>query len=173
MNKEIIKKWDNISIKVISKLHGANVIKFWQSIGVDTKYYKGTDINHHYGLFNGEFDSFYRVDARTNHKILTLEEAIAIRDKDKKTFPREMYVWNDKIKYAEKRNVVYFGEYKKITYNVMTYSEDGFRTYKKAMEIEEYEAMKKNKYILDEIAETKKQMNSLNDKLIELENKLK
>lgn len=82
MNKDTIKKWNNTSIKVISELHGANVIEFWKSIGVDTKYYKGTDINHHYGLFNNEFGDFYRVDAHTNHKILTLEEAIAIRDKD-------------------------------------------------------------------------------------------
>ena len=171
MNKNTIKNWNNISIKVISELHGASVIEFWQSIGVDTKYYKGVNIDHHYGLFDNEFDSFYRVDARTNHKILTLEEAIAIRDKDKKTFPREMWCYDDVVERGKIVNVVCFDDKNCQNYKFMGITIGHcWQSFQNAMEIEEYEAMKKNKYILDEIAETKKQMNNLNEKLIELEN---
>ena len=171
MDKKILEKWNNTCIKVLSEKHGKEVIKFWESVGVNTNGFWGNSLSYcYYGLFDGNFNNW---DSSKNTKVLTLEEAIAIRDKDKKTFPREMYVWHNDIKQARKVNVVYIAENQIMNCNIMSYDQNCWCSYKNAMEVEEYEAMNKNKDIIDEITETKKQMNSLNEKLIELEKKLK
>lgn len=166
-------KWDNTCIKVLSKEHGAKVIEFWKSVGIHTSGMIGNVINDHYGLFDGDFNGFTSKKYWENKRILTLEEAIAIRDSETKTFPREMYVWNNDSSGLIKRNVVFIVKDHCNKYNVMTYNNGVWTSYQHAMEIDEYEAMNKNKELLDEISNTKKQMNELNDKLSQLQDKLK
>ena len=172
MDKKILEKWDNTCIKVLSVEHGKQVIDFWKSVGVSTNGFMGNSLSYcYYGLFDGNFNN---CDSSNSAKVLTLEEAIAIRDKDKKTFPREMWCYDDVVERGKIVNVVCFDDKNCQNYKFMGITIGHcWQSFQNAMEIEEYEAMKKNKYILDEIAETKKKMNSLNEKLIELENKLK
>ena len=166
-------KWNNTCIKVLSKEHGAKVIEFWKSVGVNTTGMIGSVINDHYGLFDGYFNGLTSKEYWENKRILTLEEAIAIRDSEIKTFPRDMYVWNKNIESARKVNVVFIAKNHIMGLNVMCYDQNVWVASCNAMEVEEYEAMNKNKELLDEIYNTKKQMNELNDKLSQLQDKLK
>lgn len=100
MKKNVIEKWNNTCIKVLSVEHGKQVINFWKSVGVETNM-TGNVIGDYYGLFDGEFNGFTNEKYWCKSKIITLEEAIAIRDKQNKTFPMEMYCWTDNIKTAE------------------------------------------------------------------------
>lgn len=180
MKKEAY-NWNNIVIKIESLEHGAKVIDFWKSVGVDTLGFLGFNLVYpYYGVKAGHFNNFNINELKFPElKILTLEEAIAIRDKQNKTFPREMYCWNNNFKNGEILKVVYERtdiemESSPFQYKFAAVNGNGSVTmYKNVMEIDEYEAMNKNKDILDEIDNTKKQMVELCNKLIELENKLK
>lgn len=167
--QKILEKWDNTCIKILSAVHGTKVIEFWKSVGVDIRQHIGNSMSYpYYGLFNGEFNNW---DLSRNTRILTLEEAIAIRDKDIKTFPREMYVYgNDVHQYARKALVVYIAENQIMGCNVMCYDQNCWCSYKNAMEIEEYEAMNKKQ---NENAELIKQIEKTEKELAELKSKLK
>ena len=61
MEKEILQKWDNTCIEVLSEEHGKELIKFWQSVGVDTVNRFGDAFNgdcpsYYYGIFSGIFN---------------------------------------------------------------------------------------------------------------------
>jgi len=141
MEKEILEKWDNTCIKVLSEEHGAKVIKFWKSVGVKTFGMRGSRINDYYGLFDGDFHGFTSKEYWQNKRILTLEEAIAIRDSEIKTFPREMYCWNNDSSNVIKRNVVFIAKDHCIKYNIMSYNNGVWASYQHAMEVEEYEKL--------------------------------
>lgn len=143
MEKEILEKWDNTCIKVLSKEHGAKVIEFWKSVGVNTTDMIGSVINDHYGLFYGVFTGVTSKKYWENKRILTLEEAIAIRDKDKlKTFPREMYCWDSNPIEAKKCTVIHTMPHNSTLYNVMTISSiNTYVSYKCYLEVEEYEKL--------------------------------
>lgn len=83
MKKEILEKWDNTCIKVLSEEHGKQVIKFWESVGINTIGWNGNQVYYFYGLFDGRFNNWYDEGHLENKRILTLEEAIAIRDEEK------------------------------------------------------------------------------------------
>lgn len=178
MKKNVIEKWNNTCIKVLSVEHGKQVINFWKSVGVETNM-TGNVIGGYYGLFDGKFNEFTNEKYWCKAIIITLEEAIAIRDKQNKTFPREMYCWNNNFKNGEILKVVYEKTDKEVDSQqfpskFITVSKIGSVViYSNAMEVEEYEAMNKNKEVLDEIDNTKKQMIELCNKLNELEKKLK
>lgn len=137
-------KWDNTCIKVLSKEHGAKVIEFWKSVGVETFGMRGSVINDHYGLFDGYFNGLTSKEYWGNKRILTLEEAIAIRDSETKTFPREMYVWDNYISSIEKQIVYFIIDKSVVTDERFIVVDDGQTfAFKNAMEVEEYEAMMK------------------------------
>lgn len=160
-------KWDNTCIKVLSKEHGAKVVEFWKSVGINTNGWIGIGTNiPYYGIFNGRFDN--TVDSY-GCRVLTLEEAIAIRDSETKTFPREMYVWNNDSSDLIKRNVVFIAKDHCLKYNVMTYHNGVWNSYQHAMEVEEYEAMMKKK---NENAELIKKIEKTEKELAELKSKL-
>ena len=167
MKKEILEKWDNTCIKVLSKEHGKEVIKFWQSVGVDTKGFAGDSFSYcHYGLFDGNFNNW---DSSNGAKVLTLEEAIAIRN-NVKTFPREMYVWDFDIEGAEKEMVYFIVEKSmEVDQPVLIVNGKTSFLYGNAMEIEEYEALTKkqneNDELIKQIEKTEKELAELKSKL--------
>jgi hypothetical protein len=72
---------ENTVIKVLTKEHGAKVIKWWESQGVDTSIYTGTICESegyesiYYGVINGNFGNYSRKDVdRYNAKIIELPE---------------------------------------------------------------------------------------------------
>ena len=169
MKKEILEKWDNTCIKVLSVEHGRKVIKFWKSIGVNTNGKNGSVINDYYGLYDGAFD-FFTKSYWENTRILTLEEAIAIRDKDIKTFPREMYCWDTDIELAEKEFVGYICTNEEMKIYNTPYQICGLqRHYENAMEIDEYETMikkqNKNAELIKQIEKTEKELAELKTRL--------
>ena len=143
-------KWNNTVIRIENEVHGAKVIEFWKSVGVDTMGWIGNGVDFpYYGIFNGSFDN--TVDSY-DCRVLTLEEAIAIRDSAKdvyvwnrdpepKTFPRDMYVWNNDSSKVIKKNVVFIAKDHCIKYNIMTYNNGVWASYQHAMEVEEYEKL--------------------------------
>lgn len=132
-------KWNNTVIKIENESHGAKIIEFWKSVGVDTTGWigNGTDLPY-YGIFNGKFDN--SID-NYGCRVLTLEEAIAIRDSETNTFPREMYCWNNDSSKVIKKNVVFIAKNHCIKYNIMTYNNGVWASYQNAMEVEEYEKL--------------------------------
>lgn len=173
MEKEVY-NWNNTCIKVLSEEHGKKVIEFWLSVNVDNyNNWAGCCVKAYYGLFNGYFSY-----STTNRgcKILTLEEAIAIRDKNNKKFPREMYCWGGNIKNAEIVKVVYKKtneEMASCSYQskfVVVNKKGTIVLYSNSMEIEEYEAMIKKQ---NENAELIKQIEKTEKELAELKSKLK
>lgn len=54
----------NTVIKVLTKEHGKEVIKYWKSLGIDTRDYTGemckadADMSIYYGVINGVFDNY-------------------------------------------------------------------------------------------------------------------
>ena len=49
-------KYNNTVIKVLTKVHGKEVIKWWQSVGVDTRNTEGKVTDYCYGIVNNRFD---------------------------------------------------------------------------------------------------------------------
>lgn len=140
MKKEILEQWNNTVIQVLSPGHGRKVIDFWNSIGVDTKDWVGNQLQAYYGIFDGDFNNYYT--PSKNITILTLEQAIAIRDQEKpKTFPREMYCWNNNINEAQIYQVHSIVNNHIDKRNVIGYNDKTWITFKYAMEIEEYEKL--------------------------------
>lgn len=148
-------KWDNTCIKVLSKEHGAKVIEFWKSVGVNTMFLDGDHVYYYYGIFDGNFNYWSDELHLKNKRILTLEEAIAIRDSaravyvwnrdsETKSFPREMYVWDCNSNNSEKEVIVYICSDEELKKYNRTKRYIGLTlNYENAMEIEEYEAMMK------------------------------
>ena len=170
MKKEILEKWDNTCIKVLSVEHGRKVIKFWESVGVDTNGHSGCVINDYYGLYDGAFNLFTNKSFWENKRILTLEEAIEIRDKNIKTFPREMYVWDSYIESAKKELVFYICNNEEVFKYDLNYKVIGRKSnHKNAMEIEEYEEMtnkqNENDELIKQIKKTEKELAELKSKL--------
>lgn len=167
-NKNInLEKWENKFIKPLSKEHGGEIIKFWKSLGFNDAGYTGSNFNNYYGIREGLVDC---ISSSQSFDILTLEEAIAIRDKNNKTFPREMYVWDGDIENAKKKNVVYIAKDVDFEHVVMTYTNFGWYPFKNAMEIEEYELIMKEKNYNSELI---KQIEKTQKELAELKSKLK
>ena len=104
--------------------------------------------------------------------ILSFEEAVEIYNKQNKTFPREMYVWDNDIKCAKIRKVVYSCNEEEWTTNkfVTILPAIGLYCFMNAMEIEEYEAMMEKQ---NENAELIKQIEKTEKELAELKSKLK
>jgi hypothetical protein len=72
---------ENTVIKVLTKEHGAKVIKWWESQGIDTGSYNGTICESegfnciYYGIINGDFENYNRKDVdHYNAKIIELPE---------------------------------------------------------------------------------------------------
>jgi len=132
-------KWNNTVIRIENEFHGAKVIEFWESVGVNTFGWKDNAMDiPYYGICNGIFDNY--IDS-SDCRVLTLEEAIAIRDSEIKTFPREMYCWNNDSSNVIKRNVVFIAKDHCIKYNIMSYNNGVWASYQHAMEVEEYEKL--------------------------------
>ena len=168
MKKEI-KIWDNVLIRFGDVESIPMVQFFWDTIGVKTSF--ALLGGYYYMGVPKPINDTINVNDLT---ILSFEEAVEIYNKKYKTFPREMYVWDNDIRSIEKQMVYYIiGESVETDERVIVVEDEQTLAFRNAMEIEEYEAMNKNKDILDEIANTKKQMNELNDKLSQLQDKLK
>jgi hypothetical protein len=165
MEKEVLKKWENKFIQSLSEEHGEKIIKFWESLGFSNNGWSGSNVGGYYGINRSVVQN---TNSSLSLDVLTLEEAIAIRDNSNK-FPREMYVWDYDIKVAKKKNVVYIAKDVDFEHVVMTHTGYGWYPYKNAMEIEEYEAMTKkqndNSELIKQIERTEKELSELKSKL--------
>jgi len=152
-------KWNNTVIRIENEFHGAKVIEFWESVGVNTFGWKDNAMDiPYYGICNGIFDNY--IDS-SDCRVLTLEEAITIRDSETKTFPREMYVWDNDIRSIEKQMVYLIIDKSVVTDERVIVVEDKQTfAFKNAMEVEEYEAMMKkeneNAELIKQIEKTEK-----------------
>lgn len=91
----IIKKMKNQVIKSLNLKMGKEIIKYFQSLGVDTKNYTGSVclFNIYYGVINGRFNHYFLNDVKkANAEIIELP-----------IFPKRgdrILVWDDVEKYA-------------------------------------------------------------------------
>ena len=46
---------NNTVIRVFNKEHGLKVIEFYKKNGYDTKWFYGSNIGYHYGVYNNNF----------------------------------------------------------------------------------------------------------------------
>ena len=66
---------NNTVIKVLNKEHGKKVIEFYKKNGYDTKWFYGSNIGYHYGVYKNNFSWYTNSDmARFDFKIIELPE---------------------------------------------------------------------------------------------------
>jgi len=106
MNKKLF----GIYVESLTREHGAEIIKFFQSQGFNTSTYVGDvckergNVNRFYGV--GNSGKFYNLSLEEATNILTLEKARELVGENGKTYPRVMLVNDvDDIKNAFKRVV--------------------------------------------------------------------
>ena len=66
---------NNTVIKVLNKEHGAKVVAFYKKNGYDTKWFYGSNIGYHYGVYNNNFSWYTNSDmGRFDFKVIELPE---------------------------------------------------------------------------------------------------
>ena len=90
--KPVENKLENTCIKVLSKKHGAKVVEYYKSLGVDTVGIEGSCVNRYYGLFNGIFDHY---DTPKGSRVIELPEDV-VKTKSLE-YPRVMMVSQDRV----------------------------------------------------------------------------
>lgn len=153
-------KLNNTVIKVLSEKHGRKVIQWWKDQGVDTYYFEGTCVGNYYGVINSEFRD---ATSANGLKVIELPEkptemAQPSESKSEKTFPREMWVWDDDITGAIKKNVLFVINYdhKYVTYT----NKHIIRANKNACELDEIEEIS--------VEEAAKRLTELTGKLVKI-----
>lgn len=137
MKKEILEKWDNVLIRFGDVESIPMVQFFWDTIGVKTSF--ALLGGYYYMGVPKPINDTINVNDLT---ILSFEEAVEIYNKQNKTFPREMYVWDGDIESAEKEMVYFIVEKSmEVDQPVLVVNGQTSFVYGNAMEIEEYEAM--------------------------------
>lgn len=157
MEKEI-KIWDNVLIRFEDVESIPMVQFFWDTIGVETSF--ALLGGYYYMGVPKPINDTINVNDLT---VLSFEEAVEIYNKQNKTFPREMYVWDNDIKCAKIRKVVYSCNEEEWTTNkfVTILPAIGLYCFMNAMEIEEYEAMMNKEKENTTLKEWIKKMESL------------
>ena len=165
MEKEI-KIWDNVLIRFEDVESIPMVQFFWDTIGVETSF--ALLGGYYYIGVPKPINDTINVNDLT---ILSFEEAVEIYNKQNKTFPREMYVWDFDIESAEKEMVYFIVEKSmEVDQPVLVVNGQTSFVYGNAMEIEEYEALTKKQNENDELI---KQIEKTEKELAELKSKLK
>ena len=76
---------NNTVIRVFNKEHGLKVIEFYKKNGYDTKWFYGSNIGYHYGVYNNNFSWYTNSEMeRFNFKVIELPE--------EKEYPKVMMV---------------------------------------------------------------------------------
>lgn len=103
MKKETL---ENTCIKVLSTEHGAKVIEYYKSLGVDVAdHLEGSCVGRYYGLFDGTFDHY---STPKNSKVIELPEDVIDTKPKTLEYPRVMLVsvdnadWQKRVVFMEK-----------------------------------------------------------------------
>lgn len=103
-------KLNNIVCKAESAEHGAEIIKAFKALGVDTGVLEGSSIRYYYGIKDNIFRSMNANNVIDDVKVVTLQELQSLTKKvdshSELTFPREMMVSNNKNHDQYKRLVL-------------------------------------------------------------------